>query len=79
MEIKVLGAGCANCLKMEELVKAAAKELGIDVSVEKVSDIKEIMKYTMTTPGLVIDGKLRHAGKPLPRMEKVKEFLREKI
>jgi hypothetical protein len=61
---------------MEELAKKAVQELGIDAQVEKVSDIKEIMKYTMSTPGLVINGKLRHAGKPLPSLEKVKELIR---
>ncbi|MFA5353747.1 MAG: thioredoxin family protein [Thermodesulfovibrionales bacterium] len=76
MEIKVLGPGCANCHTMEELAKKAVQELGIDAQVEKVSDIKEIMKYTMSTPGLVINGKLRHAGKPLPSLEKVKELIR---
>jgi small redox-active disulfide protein 2 len=76
MEIKVLGPGCPNCKKMEELVKTAVKELGIIATIEKVSDIQEIMKYTMTTPGLVINGKLKHAGKPLPSIEKIKEFLK---
>jgi hypothetical protein len=61
---------------MEELAKKAVQELGIEAHVEKVSDIKEIMKYTMSTPGLVINGKLRHAGKPLPSLEKVKELIR---
>jgi small redox-active disulfide protein 2 len=76
MEIKVLGPGCPNCSMMEELVKKAIKELGIEATVEKVSDIKEIMKYTMSTPGFVINGKLKHAGKPLPNLEKVKELIR---
>jgi len=52
MEIKVLGPGCANCHKMEELAKDAVKELGIDAKIEKISDIQEIMKYTMSTPVL---------------------------
>ncbi|MFA4918426.1 MAG: thioredoxin family protein [Thermodesulfovibrionales bacterium] len=76
MEIKVLGPGCPNCSMMEELVKKAIKELGIEATVEKVSDIKEIMKYTMSTPALVINGKLKHSGKPLPNLEKVKELIR---
>jgi small redox-active disulfide protein 2 len=77
MEIKVLGPGCPNCKKMEELVKTAVKELGIIATIEKVSDIREIMKYTMTTPGLVINGKLKHSGKPLPTLGKVKELLKQ--
>jgi len=77
MEIKVLGPGCANCHKMEELAKTAVKELGIDAKIEKISDIQEIMKYTMSTPGLVVNGKLKHAGKPLPAIEKVKQLIQE--
>ncbi len=79
MEIKVLGPGCANCYKMEELAKTAVKELGIDATVEKVSDIQEIMRYTMSTPGLVVNGKLKHSGKPLPSAEKVKELITAEI
>ena len=77
MEIKVLGPGCANCHTMEELAKAAVKELGIEARVEKISEIQEIMKYTMSTPGLVVNGKLKHSGKPLPNIDKVKALLRE--
>lgn len=77
MEIKVLGPGCANCHKLEELVKIALKELGIDAKVEKVSEIQEIMKYTMSTPGLVVNGKLKHSGKPLPDINKIKSLLKE--
>lgn len=77
MEIKVLGPGCPNCQQMEELTKKAVKELGIDVTVAKVTDIKEIMKYTMSTPALVINGKLKHSGKPLPSLAKVKELLQQ--
>lgn len=77
MEIKVLGPGCPTCHVMEDVVKKAVKELGIDIRVEKVTDIKEIMKYTMSTPALVINGKLKHSGKPLPSIEKVKELLRQ--
>ena len=77
MEIKVLGPGCANCHTMEELAKKAVNELGIEAKVEKISDIQEIMKYTMSTPGLVVNGKLKHSGKPLPNIEKVKTLIKE--
>jgi small redox-active disulfide protein 2 len=77
MEIKVLGPGCANCHKMEELAKTAVTELGIDSKIEKISDIQEIMKYTMSTPGLVVNGKLKHSGKPLPNLDKVKVLIKE--
>ncbi len=66
MKIMVLGYGCSNCEKMVELAKKTVSELGIDAKIEKVTDIKEIMKYTMSTPGLVVNGKLKHSGKPLP-------------
>jgi small redox-active disulfide protein 2 len=79
MEIKILGPGCSNCNRMEELAKNAVKELGIDAKVEKVSDIQEIMKYTMSTPGLVVNGKLKHSGKPLPNPEKVKELIKAEM
>lgn len=77
MEIKVLGPGCANCHTMEQLAKTAVKELGMDAKIEKISEIREIMKYTMSTPGLVVNGKLKHSGKPLPNIEKVKALIRE--
>ena len=79
MEIKVLGPGCANCHTMEQLAKKAVKELGIDAKIEKVSEIQEIMRYTMSTPGLVINGKLKHSGKPLPGIEKVKELIKAEV
>ena len=77
MEIKILGPGCANCHTMEELAKKAVSELGITAKIEKISDIQEIMKYTMSTPGLVVNGKLKHSGKPLPNIEKVKALIKD--
>ena len=77
MEIKVLGPGCANCNTMEKLAKTALRELGIEAKVEKISEIQEIMKYTMSTPGLVVNGRLKHSGKPLPGLDKVKILIRE--
>ena len=77
LEIKVLGPGCANCHKMEELAKTAVKELGIDARIEKISEIQEIMKFTMSTPGLVVNNRLKHSGKPLPSLEKVKALIKE--
>ncbi len=77
MEIKVLGPGCANCHTMEQLAKTAVSELGIEAKVEMISDIQEIMKYTMSPPGLVVNGKLKHSGKPLPDIDKVKALIKE--
>jgi small redox-active disulfide protein 2 len=77
MEIKVLGPGCANCFKMEELVKSAVKELGITAKIEKITDIGQIaMHGILSTPGLIVNGKVRHSGKPLPSLEKVKELIK---
>jgi small redox-active disulfide protein 2 len=76
MEIKVLGPGCANCTALLELVKQALKELGIEANTEKVTDMAEIMKYTMSTPGLVVNGTLKHYGKPLPSLDKVKAMIK---
>jgi small redox-active disulfide protein 2 len=76
MEIKVLGPGCANCHKMEEMTKTAVKELGINAQVMKITDIGEIARHgILSTPGLIINGKVKHSGKPLPSIEKVKELI----
>ena len=79
MEIKVLGPGCPNCHKLEEMVKTAVIELGIDAKIDKVTDMIQIMRYTMSTPGLMLNGKLKHKGKPLPTVERVKELIREEL
>jgi len=77
MEIKVLGPGCANCFKMEELAKTAVKDLGVDAKIEKITDIAQIaMHGILSTPGLIINGKIKHSGKPLPSLDKVKELIK---
>ena len=80
MEIKVLGPGCANCSKMEELVKTAVKDLGISAKIEKITDIGQIaMHGILSTPGLIVNGKIKHSGKPLPTLEKVKELIKGEV
>jgi small redox-active disulfide protein 2 len=77
MEIKVLGPGCANCFKMEELAKTAVKELGIEAEIEKITDIAQIaMHGILSTPGLIVNVKIKHSGKPLPSLDKMKELIK---
>ena len=71
MIIKILGAGCANCHKLEDLAKAAVDQLGIDAEVVEVTDMKDIMSYgVMSTPALVIDEELKLAGR-VPSLDQV--------
>jgi len=61
--IKVLGSGCENCKRTLELIDEAAKSKSVEIELEKVEDIAAIMGYgVMSTPGVVIDGKVVHAG-----------------
>jgi len=77
MEIKVLGPGCPNCRELERRVKKALQELNVQANVTKVADIAGIGKYIMMTPGLVINEKVKHSGKPLPRVEQIKGWISE--
>ena len=64
MKIEVLGTGCAKCKTLYENVKKALEESGKDAEVVKVEDIPSIMKYgVMSTPALVVDGKVLFSGK----------------
>ncbi|HYH03589.1 MAG TPA: thioredoxin family protein [Bacillota bacterium] len=75
MEIKVLGPGCANCNKLEKLVVEAVKELGIGDQVQKVTDIQEMLSYgVMSTPALVVDGKVKFSGR-VPSKDEIKKYL----
>ncbi len=61
--IKVLGTGCANCRNTLKLIEDVARAKGVAVQLEKVEDLKQIMAHgVMSTPGVVIDGKVVHAG-----------------
>ncbi len=61
--IKVLGSGCANCKTTYKLIEEIAAEKGVDVELEKIEDIGQIMSFgVMSTPGVVIDDKVVHAG-----------------
>jgi small redox-active disulfide protein 2 len=75
--IKVLGPGCKNCETTANLIKLAAQQAGVEVSLEKVTDIAEIMAYgVMSTPGVVVDGKLVHTG-GLPGPEQLRQWVTE--
>jgi small redox-active disulfide protein 2 len=66
MKIAILGMGCATCNKLEDTVRLAIKETGVDAQIDHVKDIKQIMAYgVLTTPALVIDGKVKAMGKLL--------------
>ena len=63
-KIQILGTGCPKCTKLAENAEAAAKELGLDYSIEKVTKLDEIMAFgVMITPALVVDGKVKIVGK----------------
>ena len=73
--IKVLGTGCANCQNTLLLIESVAQAKGVEVALEKIEDLKQIMSYgVMSTPGVVIDGKLVHAG-GVPARAKVEGWL----
>ena len=75
MDIKVLGTGCANCKRTIQLIEQVAQATGVPVTLAKVEDIRDIMGYgVMSTPGVVIDGKVVHAG-GVPGREKVEQWL----
>ncbi len=74
-QIQVLGPGCPNCEKLKSQTEAAVQELGIEASVEKVTDIMEITALgVMMTPALVVDGEVKVVGK-VPSTEEIKQFL----
>ena len=75
-EIKVLGTGCAKCIKTVEIISAIANELGIEVQVIKETDPEVIMGYgVMTTPAVIIDEVNVHSGS-IPHREAIESWLR---
>ncbi len=75
MEIKVLGTGCTKCKTLEKNTLEAVNELAIQATVTKVEDIVEIMNFgVMTTPALVVDGKVVLKGR-VPSVEEIKQLL----
>ncbi|MCL6102226.1 MAG: thioredoxin family protein [Bacteroidetes bacterium] len=75
MEIKILGTGCARCKSLEKATLQAVSESGIDATVTKVEDFLEIMKLgVMTTPALVVDGKVLVKGQ-VPSVAEISQLL----
>jgi small redox-active disulfide protein 2 len=74
-DIKVLGTGCANCKSTIALIEQVAQAMGVAVSLQKIEEIKDIMSYgVMSTPSVVIDGKVVHAG-GVPSRDKIEQWL----
>ena len=74
-QILVLGTGCPKCKKLAENAETAAKDLGIEYEIDKVTEINEIMKFgVMVTPALVVDGQVKVAGK-VASPEQIKQML----
>jgi len=74
-KIQILGTGCPKCNALTQNAEAAAKEMGIEYQIEKVTEINEIMKFgVMMTPALVIDGQVKVVGKVISP-EQIKAML----
>ncbi len=77
MEIKVLGTGCPKCKRLEQLVREAVEEVGVEATILHVTKMDEIMAYPiMSTPGLVINEQLKSSGR-LPRKEEIVNWIKE--
>jgi small redox-active disulfide protein 2 len=75
MKIEVLGPGCKNCTALEKATNEALNQLGMDASVDKVSDYGKIAGYgVMSTPALVVDGEVRSVGR-VPSVDEITELL----
>lgn len=76
MKIQILGTGCPKCKKLAELTEEAAKALGIEYELVKVTQLNDIMNFgVMITPALAVDGVVKFAGK-VPTVEEIKNHLK---
>ena len=74
-KLQVLGTGCPKCKKLAENAEAAAKALGIEYTIEKITDINEIMKFgVMLTPALAVDGEVKVVSK-VPEAKEIESML----
>lgn len=79
MKIEILGMGCARCRDLEQRTRTALAETGLAAEVEKVDDIQRIMAYkVIATPGLVIDGSVKAAGR-IPSVDEIKKWISESL
>ncbi|MDD3934975.1 thioredoxin family protein [Rhodoferax sp.] len=75
MDIKILGTGCANCKATVTLIDQIAQAKGVAIKLEKVEELRDIMNFgVMSTPGVVINGKVVHAG-GIPSRDKIEQWL----
>jgi len=75
LDIKILGPGCANCKRLEMLVRKVVVNKSLEAEIEKVTDFQEISKYPiLSTPGLVLDGKVLSSGR-IPTEAEITEWL----
>ena len=75
-KLQILGTGCPKCQKLTENTETAARELGIDFEIEKVTDITDIMNFgVMMTPALAVDAEVRVVGK-IVSVEEIKELIK---
>ncbi len=75
LKIKVLGPGCANCKRLEQLARSESEKLGLQAEIEKVTDYGEIMAYgVLSTPGLIINDKVVSYGR-IPSNQEVTDWL----
>ncbi len=74
-KIQIFGTGCPKCIKLAENAESAARQLGIEYEIEKITDINEIINFgVMATPTLVVDGQIKVVGK-VPSPEQIKQLL----
>jgi len=79
MQIKILGPGCQKCHALEKTVREVVREMGISAEVIEVKNINEIVSHgVLLTPGLVINGKVKSAGKPVGKNE-VKKLIEQEL
>ena len=79
MNIKILGVGCSRCKKLEQQVRDLVAKNNINTEIEKVTEIQDMIKYSiMSTPGLVINEKLKSSG-ILPKDEQILNWIKEEM